>query len=308
MDIVMLGHSSSGKTTYMAALYYRMTNGLYDYKMRYDQWGNYWYKRYTQNNKNYTILEAEKEEKDLERTSLNVSKGIYPPPTAIKQEYVFKMQYKSFNEIAFNWFDYRAGALMERSSQSTDTASLISKIRNSDALIVFLDGTKLEEPLSQNEREFKRLVYLIKNVISNVYVEERRYFPISFVITKEDLCTNVLESEGFNFFWDNILNDINQSNKIASLITWATINNEHIYNVHWPLFFSIKHCMHKFANEVFSSYQRREKDRGVFGSIKEFFTDEDKNATMRAINELQKSEQTLAQILNEEDKKCLYLI
>ena len=53
MDIVMLGHSSSGKTTYMAALYYRMTNGLYDYKMRYDQWGNYWYKRYTQNNKNY---------------------------------------------------------------------------------------------------------------------------------------------------------------------------------------------------------------------------------------------------------------
>ena len=218
------------------------------------------------------------------------------------------MQYKNFNEIAFNWFDYRGGALMERSSQSTDTASLISKIRNSDALIVFLDGTKLEEPLSQNEREFKRLVYLIKNVISNVYVEERRYFPISFVITKEDLCTNVLESEGFDFFWDNILNDINQSNKIASLITWATINNEHIYNVHWPLFFSIKHCMHKFANEVFSSYQRREKDRGVFGSIKEFFTDEDKNATMRAINELQKSEQTLAQILNEEDKKCLYLI
>lgn len=63
MDIVMLGHSSSGKTTYMAALYYRMTNGLYDYKMRYDQWGNYWYKRYTQNNKNYTILEVKRKKK-----------------------------------------------------------------------------------------------------------------------------------------------------------------------------------------------------------------------------------------------------
>ena len=66
--------------------------------------------------------------------------------------------------------------------------------------------------------------------------------------------------------------------------------------------------MHKFANEVVASYQRRENDRGFFGSIKEFFTDEDKNATMRAINELQESEQTLAQILNEENKNCLYLI
>ena len=33
MDIVMLGHSGAGKTTYLAALYYRMTNGLYDYTM-----------------------------------------------------------------------------------------------------------------------------------------------------------------------------------------------------------------------------------------------------------------------------------
>ena len=107
---------------------------------------------------------------------------------------------------------------------------------------------------------------------------------------------------------DTQLDDIAQSNKIASLITWATINNEHIYNVHWPLFFSIRFCMHKFANEVVASYQRRENDRGFFGSIKEFFTDEDKNATMRAINELQESEQTLAQILNEENKNCLYLI
>ncbi len=46
MDIVMLGLSGAGKTTYVAALYYRMANGLYDYTMEYNYWNNYMYKRY----------------------------------------------------------------------------------------------------------------------------------------------------------------------------------------------------------------------------------------------------------------------
>lgn len=304
----MLGHSSAGKTTYMAALYYRMVNGLYNYKMRYDRWANYWFKHYTRGNYNYTLEESEKEEKDLNLISANVAKGIYPPPTAIRQEYVFKMQYKYFNEIEFNWFDYRGGALMERSSQSSDSASLVEKIKNSDALIVFLDGTKLEESLSKHEREFRRLVYLIKSAISNISVIDNTYYPISFVITKDDLCNNVLESEGFNYFYENILDDIIHSNKVAGLITWATVNKEHIYNVHWPLFFSICQCMHKFANEVVSSYQRRERDRGVLDSIKEWWTDEDKNKTIEALNQLDNSRDALSKILNEEKNKCLYLI
>jgi len=305
----MLGHSSAGKTTYMAALYYRMVNGLYNYKMRYDRWANYWYKRYTKGNNNYTIEESEQEEKDLNLISSNVAKGIYPPPTAIRQEYVFKMQYKYFNEIEFNWFDYRGGALMERSNQSSDSASLIEKIKYSDALIVFLDGTKLEQSLSKNEREFRRLVYLIKNAISNISVgDDDSYYPISFVITKDDLTYNVLESEGFNYFYENILEDIMNSKKIAGLITWATVNKEHIYNVHWPLFFSICQCMPKFADEVVSSYKRRERDRGFFDSIKEWWTEEDRNRTIEAINQLNESHDALSKILNEENKKCLYLI
>lgn len=304
----MLGHSSAGKTTYMAALYYRMSNGLYDYKMRYDSWANYFFKHYEKNNYNYTIDESEQEGKDLDKISRNVSKGIYPPATAIRQEYVFKMQYKYYNEIEFNWFDYRGGALMERSSQSSDSSELISKIKNSDALIVFLDGTKLEGDSSRNEREFRRLIYLIKNAISSVSVKKDYYYPISFVITKDDLCNDVLNSDGFNYFWDNILSDISQSNKVAGLITWATVNKEHIYNVHWPLLFSIKQCMYKFADEVLASYHYRENHRGFFDSIKEFFTDDDKNATIRAVNELQESERVLSEIINEQNKNSLYLI
>lgn len=308
MNIVMLGHSSSGKTTFMAALYYRMSSGLYDYKMYYDKWANYGYKRYTQSNYNYTLEESEQEEKDLQLISQNVSKGIYPPATAIRQEYVFKMRYKDYNDIKFYWFDYRGGALMERSSQSQDSEALLSKIKNSDALIVFLDGTKLEGSLSKNEREFRRLIYLVKNAISSISVDEGTCYPISFVITKDDLCNDVLNSKGFEYFWNNIMEDIAQSKNIAGLITWATVNSENIYNVHWPLLFSIRHCMYKFAKEVVSSYQRRENDRGIFDSIIEFLTDEDKIATRKAINELQESEEALCEILNDENKNSLYLI
>ncbi len=308
MNIVMLGHPSAGKTTYLAALYYRMINGLYDYKMCYDNWGTYWYNHYIKDNIYYTFEEAKKEGEDLKNVSFNVSEGKYPPPTAIRQEYFFNIQYKHFNEIGFNIFDYRGGVLMERSNQSSDSVSLISKIKKSDALIVFLDGIKLEEPLPRNEREFRRLVYLIKSAISCISVESDCFFPISFVITKFDLCSNVLNSEGFNYFWNNVLNDIAQSNKVAGLITCITVNAEHIYNVQWPLFFSLRHCMYKFANEVVNSYQTRVKNRGPFDTIKEIFTSKDYNATMQVINELQESEQTLAKILQEENNNSLYLI
>lgn len=304
----MLGHSSAGKTTYMAALYYRMTKGVYNYKMRYDEWNNYWYKHYTQGNRHYTREEAKKEGKELETTSLNVSKGIYPPPTAIRQEYVFRMGHKTFREVEFNWFDYRGGALMERSSQSSESASLIVKIKKSDALIVFLDGTKLEEPLQKNEREFRRLVYLVKNAISGITVGSGSSFPISFVITKNDLCRDVLNSEGYKYFRANILNDIQQSEKVAALVTMISVNREHIYNVQWPLFFSIRHCMHKYKKEVIGSYQYREEHRGFFDSIKEFFTEDDKKWTNMVVCDLQESKDNLIKILNKENRKSLYLI
>ena len=103
----MLGHSAAGKTSFMAALYYRMLSGVNDYSMRYDHWENYYYKHYACHNYNYSIEDAINEEKGLKIVCENIAKGIYPPSTAIKQEYLFKMKYKDFKEISFNWFDYR---------------------------------------------------------------------------------------------------------------------------------------------------------------------------------------------------------
>lgn len=308
MNFIMLGHSSAGKTTFMAALYYRMSKGVYSYSMRYDVFANYWYKKYTLNNCHFSFEEAKKEEKDLETDSQNVSKGIYPPPTAIRQEYIFKLKYKDYKEIGFNWLDYRGGALMERADQSVDMKELMEKIKASDALIVFLDGTKLEEPLRNNERQFRRMVYLIKNAMSSVQVSAGTYYPISFVITKDDLCKDVLNSEGFDFFYQNLMKDIKDSKKVAGMITWVTVNSKNIFNVHWPLFFSISHCMPKFVEEVVASYDKRNKERGFFDSIAEWWTDKDKNATRSMLEQLEESHKFLSSTLKVGNQNYLYLI
>ncbi len=308
MNYLMIGHSSAGKTTFMAALYYRMKESAYDYTMSFDVWANYFHKNYVQKNNNYDLNEAKKEKEELDMVSKNVVNGIYPPPTSIKQEYVFTMRYKKQNGVKFNWIDYRGGALMERSSENADTKELILKVKKSDALIVFLDGPKLEEPLCKNEGSFRRLIYLVKKAIAEVEVGEGYYFPVSFVITKDDLCQDVLNSEGFNYFLENLITDISQSKKVAGLITWATVNKEHIFNVHWPLFFSINHSMYKFINETISNYLSRDNDRGFFASIKEWWTDEDKNWTKKVINDLQGSRVYIQKILNEGNHQYFYLI
>ena len=308
MNFVMLGHSCAGKTTYMAALYKEMSKGVYDYSIRYDIMSNYLYKKNILHNQCFTLSEAKKEEEELRIISDNICKGIYPPPTAIKQEYIFKLKYKNFNDIEFNWFDYRGGALMEHSDQNSDIVFLSEKIKTSDALFVFLDGKQLEEPLQQNKRQYKRMAYLIKKTISSVPVAPGKYYPISFIITKNDLCSDVYNSSGLDFFYDNILCDISESSRIAGLITCVSINKTNICNVHWPLFFSINHCMHKIANEVVSSYNNRGNNRGFISSLKEWLTDDDRYITNGIITQLQKSKNVLGEILKQGNNKQFYYI
>ena len=104
------------------------------------------------------------------------------------------------------------------------------------------------------------------------------------------------------------MKDIIQSTKIAGLITWTTINSQNIYNVHWPLLFSINCNMYKFANEVIAAYQKRDNNRGFWDSVKEWWTDNDKNATIRIINELQESASAIDKVLNEQNRNSLLLI
>ena len=99
-----------------------------------------------------------------------------------------------------------------------------------------------------------------------------------------------------------------QSNKIAGLITCTTINSQNIYNVHWPLLFSLNYNIYKFANEVFAAYQQRDNNRGLRDRIKEWWTDNDKNTTLRIINELQESVNVINEVLNEQNRNSLLLI
>lgn len=310
MNIVMIGHSNAGKTTYMAALYKRMSQGIYDYTMRVSIWNMFMRHvcgTYNNNNEgdfHYSINDAQQEEKDLQLLADQLMRGVYPPSTAIRQYYSFKLQYKDLEGVNFDWFDYRGGALVERTSQSSDVEELNRQISKSDALLVFIDSTQLVRFNAEDRRSLRRLVYLVRNAFTKVQQSEEHYFPVSFLLTKDDLCNgNVLESQGFRYIDQELFSEIRESKSIAALLTWITINKKSILNVHWPLFFSIMHNMYKFSKEVHDAYQDRAKKRGIFSSIKEYFTDEDKNATNARIKELYDDAQRLSELIKDAMKE-----
>lgn len=307
MEIVMIGHSNSGKTSYMAALYQCMKNGIYDYTMKYDDWDNYMHRHYYQNRKYYQWEDAKQEKRELDKLGNNIVQGIYPPSTAIRQEYLFSLAYKKYSPVKFSWFDYRGGALMERASSNEDASNLMQKVHDSMALIVFLDGEKMMEGPQKHEREFRRLIYIVRNAIANTNSDEGHYYPISFVITKADLCPDVMNSEGVRYFNTHLFNEICDSKRVAAMLTCVIIKKGCVQNVHWPLFHSILHSMHIYVQETANAYKTREENRGFFDSIKEFFTDEDKNYTIGILNQMEQSIDYLQKIILEQNKKSLIL-
>lgn len=310
MNIVMLGHSNAGKTTYMAALYHLMQEEILGYSMDVDieetcAQNRYGHPRrelrtnnYRKYNPNYTWEDAEQEEEDLTESGKNLTKGIYPPSTAIRQRYFFHLYYDGEDVCNFSWFDYRGGALMERVSQSSDLEEIGDELAQSNALLVFVDGTQLERFNEDDQRYLRRLTYFVKDAFSKINQPHDACYPVSVVITKKDLCHNVEKSEGMKYLKQNLFTDIENSKSIVGLLTYTTINAKKIKNVQWPLLFSLRHNICTLKSETQHAYQYRENKRGLFGSIRESLFHKDQHYYYGTLYELEENEPRLTDILS----------
>lgn len=305
MDILMIGHSGSGKTTYMAGLYSRMKIGVAGLTIN-SNFSEYMKAQWNKGNYSYSYSDFLKQDEGLDRLSNDLFKGRYPDPTMIRQEYYFNLVCSGHN-IPFNWYDYRGGVLMERSTNSNDAKDLINKIRNSDALIVFLDGDTLFQSLDNNSRQYKRLISCVNNAISNVSCEDGVYYPISFVITKGDLYENYdfFETEGFDYFRQNLFVPMSKNKSVMGLITVTEVNRNNIYNVHFPLLFSVFHGLYNYAKKVEQEYEREKRNRSIWEDIKEFFTDEKMDAFNATITAISNNFDLLKNILTESENKSI---
>lgn len=259
----MIGHSRSGKTSYMAGLY----------------------KEYGDKEDGIGIWTSDSSKKErLERIANNISHGTYPSGTDISSEYNFWLQIDNRLVIPFDWYDYRGGALSESSKTSRDAQKLIERIESADALIVFLDGEKIVyETDEEAEDDYEVLLWAIQKAVSKKQISTGNYFPISFVITKGDLYPeeplfifedgvkyyNTPFFEGLRYFLP-FFKTIRESNTIAGMLTKCEVSRLGIENILPPLIFSLHYGMVEYIikrRKSINSKIQEYNDLSAFGQL-----------------------------------------
>ena len=210
----MVGHSRSGKTSFMAGMY-----------------------RYLgECTEGYGISAKKKNQKEqLSKMASELSKDKYPDGTSIQSEYEFSLNVHGEELIPFNWIDYRGGILMSDDPTDSDVDDFMEALEKADALVVFLDGTKLIEPSARWNIEYDLLLSCIEKSLS---VKHNSCFHISFVITKCDMVVPGTTFFGLSRF-DSLFRQINNSQNVYAMLIQCRITSESYFTPFLVLAFSV---------------------------------------------------------------------
>ncbi len=228
---MMIGHSGAGKTTYIAAMYAVMQSGI-----------------------NGFSIKADKKDlhEQLKLLSDNLQKGYYPNSTDIHSVYKFNLRYNSEDVLPFTWYDYRGGALLQSKRESDEVKDLDKKIRDSNALIVFLDGEKIMRNDYDVQKEYRRTQLFIQRAISNL--SDDSIMPISLVITKADTPGMDLNKSPMIRHIERTWEAMTQNEKVVGILSSTVINQNEIVNVHFPFLnsmcFGLKRERDKIEGEI----------------------------------------------------------
>jgi len=160
MDILMLGQSNAGKTSYVSAMYATMTNGVSGFTVR---------------------AERSADHQRLCRNAERMRGGVYPPATDQRSVYNLQLWHAGDRVFDFMWRDYRGGALVE-SSESPQAMQLRTDIANAGGLVVMIDSTEL----TGGPRARSRVRPLIATTIRLLSTREN-IMPLVIALTKWDL-------------------------------------------------------------------------------------------------------------------------
>lgn len=215
MNILMVGHSRSGKTSFMAGMYKYLGESKEGYGIR---------------AKNST------QKKNLERMAAGLSQNRYPAGTDVQQKYNFALTADGEDIIPFDWIDYRGGILLSDDPDEGDMDKFLKAIKQADALVVFLDGQKLADKSGRWLMEYDILLSCIENSLD---VEHKSWFPISFVITKCDLVPAGARFYGLERF-NTLFSQIQASQKVGGTLIHSVINSESYYTP----FLALAYCIY----------------------------------------------------------------
>ncbi len=278
INVMMIGFSGAGKTSYMIALYNRFcSEQVAGFQLR--------------------AVDDDEHECFID-LGTDLDMGFYPASTDIHSSYNFNLFYKEEEVLEFNWSDYRGGVLGDKSHE---TNRVVNDIVSSDALIIFLDSTKFyEEGGKPMVRIMNRIQQLMMQTISKKETDD--YFPVSFVFTKLDEVdlVKMRNSAAFRLFMDKVVPLIQQSQDAMGLFTF-TIVGEDNYNIEYPFIFTMYMCLRsrlteygklldactKRYNHCVAECKRYAESGGVWNEITSFFSGDksDYDIAMEKANE-----------------------
>lgn len=215
MNILMVGHSRSGKTSFMAGMY-----------------------RYLGEEKEGYGISAKysTQRESLQKMANGLAKNRYPAGTDVQQMYNFGFTVGGEEIMPFNWMDYRGGILLSDDPDDTDMDNFLKAIKQADALVVFLDGEKLADRSGRWSMEYDILLSCIESSLE--HLDHKTTFPINFVITKCDLLPDDAKFYGLERFY-SLFDQISQSDTVGAMLTQSVINSEFYYMPFLTLAFCI---------------------------------------------------------------------
>ena len=164
MNIVMLGHSGVGKTTYMASMYGRLQKPIKGFRLKAQDTGSHEY---------------------LLQLAADIRKGIYPMATDQRASYRFQLEYEGESVLPFTWVDYRGGALRE-TQNSPGANQLVKDLQAADGILLFCDSATLKKGRSLKS-EIGRMIMLASRALESV----DRLLPLVIALTKYDLVGSI---------------------------------------------------------------------------------------------------------------------
>lgn len=254
LNVMMVGFSGTGKTSYMGAMYEIFNRRGYNgFRIR-------------------AIDNAH--HKALSSIGRQLSKGIYPDNTDIRDVYKFDLFYNDENILRFNWTDYRGGVLGERGND--ELGQVVSQIVKADALIVFLDTPRFVSESVASVRLLARIQHLIQTAISHM---KNDFLVVSFAMTKFDCIDDrdkLEESSAWKRF-NELTRMLSENEKVVWLAS-ATSVGSICWNVEYPFLRSMSMGlalrMGQLAQKRNTAKRRADRyasEGGVFDEIGTFF-------------------------------------
>jgi hypothetical protein len=161
VNIVMLGHSGAGKTTYVSLMYAEMHAGVAGFQVR---------------------AGDDDHHRQLMTDAKAIRAGTYPAATHRRARYDLALSYHGSEVMPFSWRDHRGGAASGRTSDAQDVAELNQDLLDSDAIAVFVDGADLV-----NDPQAARMVgRLSSHILRALQSREEFPTPVAIAVTKCD--------------------------------------------------------------------------------------------------------------------------